>query len=367
MNQSKRTDSGIAGGYLVLVDLSGFTSFVAEAELDHSKVILADIFKLILARFAPRLQIAEIEGDAVFAYASDTQFPRGETLLEIIEATYFDFRDKQKSAQRTATCTCKGCKMIGQLDLKFITHYGEFILQDVGGRPKPLGTSVNLLHRLSKNKVSEATGWRGYALFTNASLHRMDVHPLNVHAQTESYEHLGEVETFSMNLDDRYNEFTSDRYAILREEEAHVVLTREFPVPPSELWEWLNDPEKRILWMVGSDWHVQDRPEGRTSKGASNHCANSDFVENILDWRPFSYYTVELIKKPIRATVTAMLEPIANGTRVSWRARLNGFLPQWMLRPLCRLLIAKGARTPESFDVLTRILREEKRMEEAAA
>ena len=257
--------------------------------------------------------------------------------------------------------------MIGQLDLKFITHYGEFILQDVAGKAKPLGTSVNLLHRLSKNQVSGATGWHGYALFTEASLHRMDVHPLNVHAQTETYEHLGTVETFSMNLDDRYGEFTSDRHAILAEEEAHIVLRREFPVPPSELWEWLNDPEKRLLWMVGSDWHALARPQGRTSKGASNHCANSDFIEHILDWRPFSYYTVELMKGPIRTTVTAALEPTALGTRVSWRARLNGFLPRWILRLLCKLLIKKGARTPESFDVLTRILQEEKSVNGAAA
>lgn len=349
-------ESHIGKGYLVLADISGFTRFVADNELDHSRVILEDILTLILSRFAPRLRIAEIEGDAVFAYALEDQFPRGETILEIIEATYVDFRDKQRSGLRMATCTCNACRTVGDLDLKFITHYGDFVLQDIRGTEKPLGTSVNLLHRLAKNKVGEKTGWRGYALFTDESLIRMDVHPLNVHDEVEQYEHLGEVQTFSMNLHDRYSELVTDRHVILKTEDAHYVLTRELPVPPSELWEWLNDPKKRALWMVGSDWQVESRPGGRTTKGATNHCNNSGVVERVLDWRPFSYYTVEYSKKSVRATITTVLEPSGNGTLISWRVRLHGFLPYWMLCMICRLMVKKGARTPESFDKLERIL-----------
>jgi hypothetical protein len=359
--------SEISRGFLILADISGFTRFVADSELDHSRVILRDILKLIIGRFTPRLRIAEIEGDAVFAYALDRQFQRGETLLEIIESTYVDFRDKRRSGLRTATCECNACQMVDGLDLKFITHYGDFALQDIGGKRKPLGTSVNLLHRLAKNSVGENTGWQGYALFTETSLNRMDVHPLNVHAQVENYEHLGDVQTFSMNLDDRYNELISERRMILVPENAHVVLARDLPVPPEDLWEWMNDPKKRIQWMIGSDWRVQSRPGGRTSRGATNHCNNSGFVERILDWHPFSYFTVELFRRPIRITTTAMLEPTATGTRVSWRARLNSFLPAWIMRPICRWIIAKGQRAPESFDLLARILEKEKLEDQAAA
>ncbi len=359
--------SEISRGFLILADISGFTRFVAISELDHSRVILRDILKLIMRRFVPRLRIAEIEGDAVFAYALDRQFQRGETLLEIIESTYVDFRDKRRSGLRTATCECNACQSVDKLDLKFITHYGDFALQDIGRRRKPLGSSVNLLHRLAKNRVGENTGWQGYALFTEASLNRMDIHPLNVHAQVENYEHLGDVQTFSMNLDDRYKELISERRVILTTEDAHVVLERELPVPPADLWEWLNDPKKRIQWMIGSDWRVQDRPKGRTGRGATNHCNNSGFVERILDWHPFSYYTVELARRPIRFTTTAMLEPIGGGTRVLWLVRLNSFLPAWILRPICRWIIAKGQRGPESFDLLTRILEKENLEDQAGA
>ena len=43
--------------------------------------------------------------------------------------------------------------------------------------------------------MSEATGWRAYALFTEASLKDMHLRPeaLSAHEQIEAYEHLGEV------------------------------------------------------------------------------------------------------------------------------------------------------------------------------
>jgi hypothetical protein len=324
--------------------------------LDHSKAILGDIFDLIIRRFTPRLKIAEIEGDAVFAFASEEQLPRGETLLEIVEATYVDFRDKQRSGRRMATCSCTACQMSGKLDLKFITHYGEFVLQEVSGKKKPLGSSVNLLHRLTKNKMNEATGWRGYALFTSPSLQRMDVHPLNARAQVESYEHLGQIETFSMNLDERYKELTEDRRVVLAPEKADIVMRNEFAAPPDVLWEWLNDPRKRTQWMVGSDWHKEDRPRGRTGRGATNHCSNSKATEFILDWRPFSYYTVNLVRKPVDLMVTSTLEATPNGTRLTWCVRFNGLLPRWMCRYVCRVVVLKMMKTGDSFTRLAQLL-----------
>ncbi len=94
--------SDIEKGYLLIADISGFTLFVAGSELDHSQAILGDIFKLIVRNLTPALTIAEIEGDAVFAYAPSKRLPRGETLLEIIDRTYVDFRDKRASGRRRA-------------------------------------------------------------------------------------------------------------------------------------------------------------------------------------------------------------------------------------------------------------------------
>jgi len=359
--------SNVERGYLVLADISGFTSFIAESELDHSQVILSDILKLIIRNFTPTLTIAEVEGDAVFGYALHQRLSRGETLLEVIEATYFEFRNKRESSRRMATCKCKACQMIPLLDLKFITHYGEYVLQNVGGKQKPLGSSVNLIHRLLKNKVSESTGWRGYALLTEESLDKMDVYPLNMHTQAESYEHLGEIQTYSVNLDERYLELTQERHVFIEPKDSDVVVTYDYDVSAPVLWEWLNDANKRERWMVGSAWQAKERPQGRTGRGASNHCSNSDFLEMILDWRPFSYYTVDFVKGPIQMTMTSKLEPIVDGVHLSCFLRLNGSLPRWILRPLCRLIVTKRMRMKECLALLARAINEEKKTEEIAA
>ncbi|MEK7786470.1 MAG: DUF2652 domain-containing protein, partial [Chloroflexota bacterium] len=75
-------------GYLLLADISGYTSFVARTELEHSQEILTELLELIVAKFKSLLTISKLEGDAVFAYAPESKVPRGETLLELIESTY---------------------------------------------------------------------------------------------------------------------------------------------------------------------------------------------------------------------------------------------------------------------------------------
>src|SRR3972149_11044194 len=69
-------------GYLVLADISGYTSFVAATELEHAHDILTELLELILGQLTPTLTLSKLEGDAVFAYAAEARVPRGETVLE---------------------------------------------------------------------------------------------------------------------------------------------------------------------------------------------------------------------------------------------------------------------------------------------
>lgn len=142
-------------GYLLLADLSGYTSFVAGTELDHSHEILSDLLETICMRIEKLLTIHKLEGDAVFAYAPEAVITRGETVLELIESTYMAFRDRQTDIRRATTCTCKACQNIPSLDLKFILHHGDYILQQVRGIREMVGSDVNLVHRLSKNHVTD--------------------------------------------------------------------------------------------------------------------------------------------------------------------------------------------------------------------
>lgn len=191
-------------GYLVLADISGYTSFVAQTEIEHADLALSILLEAIVEKLSSLLIISKLEGDAVFAYVDESKLPEGKSLLELIDHTYLAFRDKAEALYRQATCACKACLAIPTLDLKFMVHHGDFIIQHVAGIRDLLGTDVNLVHRLSKNHVSESTGWKGYALFTNQGLERMQTDKTSFLQQTESYEHLGEVKTYVRDMHIRY-------------------------------------------------------------------------------------------------------------------------------------------------------------------
>ena len=191
-------------GYLVLADISGYTSYVAQTEIEHADLALSYLLETIVEKIGSLLVIGQLEGDAVFAYAEESRLQEGKSLLELIDQTYLAFREKALALYAGATCPCRACKALPTLDLKFMVHHGEFLLQRVAGITHLLGTDVNLIHRLAKNRVTESTGWKGYALFTNQGLEHMQTDKASFVQQTESYEHLGEVETYVRDMHPRY-------------------------------------------------------------------------------------------------------------------------------------------------------------------
>jgi hypothetical protein len=335
-------------GYLVLADISGYTAYVAGVELAHANGVLSDLLQIIVERIGSLLTISKLEGDAVFAYTPEANLSRGELLLELLESTYVAFRDRQMGIKRRTTCECNACRRIPDLDLKLLTHYGDYLRQDVGGIPELLGSDVNLAHRLLKNHVSEATGWRAYMLFTANSVAHLGVSLPEAHAQIETYEHLGDVQTYSLDLHQRYQALTDARRVFVTAEEADLVLTQDFGAPAPVVWDWLNDPQKRTRWMHERTWKAGERLGGRTGVGARNHCAHgsTNAVETILDWRPFDYMTAEQRPNPkSRMVETIQLESLPDGrTRMSNHIKLEMGLPPWLKRPFVRHLITREAR-----------------------
>ena len=193
-------------GYLMLADISGYTSFVAKTEIEHADIALSYLLETIVEKINSLLTVSKLEGDAVFAYAEAGKLPNGAALLEIIDNTYVAFRDKAEELYSHTTCPCKACRAIPTLDLKFMVHHGEFIIQQVAGIKDLLGTDVNLIHRLAKNHVAESTGWRGYVLFTQPGMEHLQINKTAYIQQTESYEHLGDVEIYVMDMHVRYEE-----------------------------------------------------------------------------------------------------------------------------------------------------------------
>lgn len=328
-------------GYLLLADISGYTSFVAGTELEHSQAILTELLELIITRFKTHLTISKIEGDAVFAYASETSIQRGEMLLELVESTYVAFRDRRDLASQRTTCECRACRAIPSLDLKFLLHYGDYFVQEVAGTRELVGSDVNLIHRLLKNGVSAATGWRGYALFSGQALAHLATRPEGLHEQSESFEHLGEVNTYSMDLHARYKELAEARHVVVEPGEAHRILEYDYAAPPAVIWEWFNEPNKRGQWM-----HSQILPVlsagGRQGAGARNHCVHGKdqvTVEDVLDYHPFDYFTVMHTPRgtSVSLVMTYLFTPTPNsGThlRLTFKAQGPG-VPDFLARLIC--------------------------------
>ena len=134
--------------------------------------------------------MSKLEGDAVFGYVAESRVPRSETILELVESTYVAFKDHVLNMNRHTTCSCNACLNIPLLDLKFIVHHGDYFQQQIAGLNELVGSDVNLVHRLLKNSVSEATHWHAYALFTEAALAHMGIR-LDAEGAYTSTEHYG--------------------------------------------------------------------------------------------------------------------------------------------------------------------------------
>jgi len=193
-------------GYLLLADISGYTSYVAQTEIEHAEKAISILLETIIEKLDDMLTIVKLEGDAVFAYVPDDQMPDCNAMLDLLNGTYHLFRDSAKALYSQADCPCKACRAIPTLDLKFMVHHGEYIIQQIAGIKDLLGSDVTLLHRLAKNHVSESNGWHGYVLLTGNCLECLQADKQPFVQQVESYEHLGDVETYVMNLHIRYNE-----------------------------------------------------------------------------------------------------------------------------------------------------------------
>jgi hypothetical protein len=343
-------------GYLVLADISGYTSYLAGVELTHARDILTELLQLIVEHFKPFLSIVKLEGDAVFAHVPKTKIARDETLLELLESTYLSFRDRVEGIRRRTTCQCNACKAIPTLDLKYILHFGEYMLQNVSGITELVGSDVNLAHRLLKNHVGEVTGWKAYALFTDTGLTQLNVKLENLHEQVESYEHLGEVKTYSLDLHTRYQELVESRQRIISPEGADFVITRTIHASPVTVWEWMNDIQKRLQWENLNEIQPLIRPGGRTGAGAQNHCAHgkNTFVETILDWHPFEEYTVDI---PMIIT-SRRLENHGEKTQLKVYFKLKTPLPPWLTRLMARFMF-RQFKVEEQFDKMSRRIAEE--------
>ena len=55
-------------GLLFIPDISGFTRFVSESEISHSRLIIQELLDTLINANQMGLEVSEIEGDAILFY-----------------------------------------------------------------------------------------------------------------------------------------------------------------------------------------------------------------------------------------------------------------------------------------------------------
>ncbi|MBK5111466.1 MAG: DUF2652 domain-containing protein [Thermoleophilia bacterium] len=326
-------DTAPQEGYLLLADISGYTEFLTGTELEHSHAIIRELTRLIRERLTPPMRFVKLEGDAVFCYAGSDAFRDGERFVELIESCYFGFADRLLDMERGTTCSCDACAAIPSLGLKFVAHYGSFIVECDDGSEDLAGPDVILVHRLLKNRITEGGGPAAYAFFTEACRQRLP-EDFELADHRETYGSFGEVAGGVYDLNAALQQMRENRREYVGPADADLEVNIRMQFPAEIVWQYFVDPDKRLRWQPFQTG-VENRPNtgGRMGVGAASHCAHGDAgdaLREYLDWRPFTYFTNRFTPLPngpeIMPLSTETVEFTSQedgGTSVSWRIRLE--------------------------------------------
>jgi len=181
--------------FLLLADISGYTHFMRESPVasSHARQVIIRLLKALIGASAPPLTVAELEGDAVFFYATTSgddldriAFQIKEQMLSLFASFYAETR---KLAEMKA-CECDACSNVGGLKLKQILHVGDVAIERVNQFTKLFGVDVILIHKLLKNSVPS----NEYVLMTGQA-HTVitDFHGLTPRILREKVEEFGTV------------------------------------------------------------------------------------------------------------------------------------------------------------------------------
>lgn len=147
---------------LFIPDISGFTRFVNETEIIHSRHIIEELLEVLIDADEIGLTVSEIEGDAILFYR-DGRAPTAAELLAQVQRMYVNFHGHLKKYESYRICQCGACSTANDLTIKFIVHYGELGTSRVREHSKLFGRDLIVAHRLMKNEVPH----REYVLLTH--------------------------------------------------------------------------------------------------------------------------------------------------------------------------------------------------------
>ncbi|HEY1664041.1 MAG TPA: DUF2652 domain-containing protein [Verrucomicrobiae bacterium] len=145
---------------LIIADISGYTRYMtANAKtLAHSQAIITELVLAIIQQINLPLEVAKLEGDAVFLFCrkqcGSPPWPEARQIIgEKLLAFFRVFSEKVGELSRSTTCSCNACAHIEKLRLKIVVHSGKALFHRVLNFTELAGVDVIIVHRLLKNSV----------------------------------------------------------------------------------------------------------------------------------------------------------------------------------------------------------------------
>ncbi len=284
----------LESAYFLIADISGYTSFLAGVELDHAHDIISDLMNTVVRRLRPPFRLAKFEGDAAFFYAVADKVD-GSVLQDAIESAYFAYRKRLRDIKMASACECSACSKMQDLDLKFVSHHGEFIKHRMAGREELAGRDVIVIHRLLKNAVNERFGGHAYALYSDAAVQAMNIDPLaqGLVEHQESIDIIGEVKCWVRDLEEVWAQENDRQRNEVTHDKAISVIEFDIAARRPTVWEYFTQPGLRPKWR-GADGVRETSESGRRGVGTTNHCMHGahTIIEEVVDWRPVDYLTL---------------------------------------------------------------------------
>ena len=311
----------------LIADISGYTGYLADVELDHAQDILADLVGAVVTALRPTSGWPSSRAmRRSCRWSAETV--DGSMLLDTIERCYFGFRRRRRDVRQATSCECNACVRIPDLDLKFVVHHGEAIHQKVAGRQELLGRTSSSSTGCSRTTSSRRSASRPTRCSARPASMPSDLDPaaLGMRPHTETYDRIGEVPGWVHDLERRWQEEEARGRVFVTPTTRSSIVSVPTTVPPQVAWEFLTRPGQRMSWQPWvTEVDVEGATGGRRGPGSANHCMHGKdaVVEEILDWRPYDYVTdrtvLETPTGPMKLLHTVEFEPTTAGTTIHFR------------------------------------------------
>jgi len=283
---------------LFMPDISGFTQFVSETEVMHSRHIVQELLEVLIDSNHLNLQISEIEGDAIFFYRPGDK-PNLKSLLQQVENMFTRFHAHLKLYEHQRICPCGACKNAVDLTLKVIVHFGDVTGISIKEHKKLFGKDVILLHRLLKNSLNR----NEYVLFTESLVDEMEQHHLPnwymPQRASEQYD-VGEVRFYFSDLSELHKAVRVDPPVYNSSSKTYVAFAEEevIAAPMEKIFETLISLQQREKFPDNEEKHdaILKIGEGHPCLITRNNSVN---VTESVKMEPENIEMVEMNKNGI--------------------------------------------------------------------